>query len=238
MNNKSKFEILFGLKESEISENCLLMPIIPKFLFKKKSLHNIAVGKLYSTIKRSQYTLIHTRVGAGFVGDAVLYLKNTSCKRIILLGSCGVLKDKQGLSLGSFIIPEKSYSFESFSGFLLHNDLHPESYTPDETYKNAFIESIQTKINTGICATIASLKLEEDRYSSLLDLNIDVLDMECSALFSASKATGLKAFSMFWISDIITTSPYYRALDPSATGKINNAIVSSFSLVEDFYNNM
>ena len=86
----NKFETLFGVKESTIKSTCIITPFLRKGLLKDFGIKNFSKGKLYSTGNSELLTLICTGMGAALTGDAVLYLNNTSCKNIILFGSCGL----------------------------------------------------------------------------------------------------------------------------------------------------
>jgi purine-nucleoside phosphorylase len=65
--------------------------------------------------------------------------------------------------------------------------------------------------------------------------NIDVVDMECSAFFSASSYTGLKAMALFYVSDIIKEKPFYKTLKPALKTKLSAAIEKSINLLEAFF---
>jgi purine-nucleoside phosphorylase len=169
------------------------------------------------------------------VGDAVLYLKETPCQNIILFGSCGGVKSKGGLSVGSLVTPFKCYSNESFTQMLLGKDAERNIFYANQELFNSFLK---VNKNSGLrkvtCSTISSLKLEEEMVDSFIRENIDVVDMECSAFFSASSSAGFKAIALFYVSDIIKIKPFYMNLDPVLKEKLSSSIKKASSLLCEF----
>ena len=94
----SNFETLFGLKENQLKSTCILTPFLTKGMLESFNVNEIIKGSPYSCANSDTFTLIKTNVGAPFVGDAVLNLKDTYCSNIILF----VLV---GLVFGYFIAP-------------------------------------------------------------------------------------------------------------------------------------
>ncbi|MFH1578009.1 MAG: hypothetical protein ABIC18_02940 [Candidatus Omnitrophota bacterium] len=228
-----EFEILFGIKGSQVKENCILMPIITKNILKELKLKKLSKGKLYNSGNSRNFTLIHTRVGAGFTGDAVLHLKDTPCKNIILFGSCGLIPYQGNLSIGSLFCPSKCYSSEGFSNTLLKTDkLGSHVFYPDKSLLRSLLNTGQkTGINKAICLTIPSLKLEEEKLSLLIKKGIQIVDMECSAVFAAAKYAGIKTAALFYASDIIKTNPFYLSLTPAQETTLSSAIKKSVSCI-------
>jgi purine-nucleoside phosphorylase len=166
---------------------------------------------LYASLNRPGITFIHTGIGAGLAGDAVLYLKETSCRKMVLFGSCGLVKEKDGLGLGSLVSPCAAYAYESFSDLLAGDDLSRKIAKPDPRALEQFLSAGARQV---VCATFGSLKLEETRRGELSDKGIDVLDMECSAVFAAARHTGLPAAALFFVSDVLTGRQYDQPATP------------------------
>ncbi len=231
----SPFEAIFAIPENEIKTNCVLMPLIPRFLLNELGIKKLQKGKLYSTADTNQFTLIHTKIGAGFVGDVVLYLKDTPCQNLILFGTCGLTGESNNLAVGSLVTPKKSYSLESFTDLLLDNRIPEKTFSPDEDLYHLMYQFLKrTKNNLDIpalnCATIASLKLEEQLVNAFIQKEISLVDMESSAFFSAAQSVRLKAVAMFCVSDIINQQPFYTSL----TKDQENAFVSAFKKAAQF----
>lgn len=204
----SKFENLFGINPNEVKKTCVLLPLTPKGLLKILGIEKLTRAGLYASSQTENATVICTGMGAGLVGDALLYLGETPCQNIVLFGSCGAISKK--LPTGSLVTPKKSLNLESFSDWLFDDNPSPRELFPDKTL-STYLEDFYKDQNIRIvnCATVGSLKLEEERHVWLAKNDIDVVDMECSGLFSASKKCALKALALFYVSDVIKKKPFY-----------------------------
>lgn len=230
-----EFSAIFGIKEPQIKETCILMPLLSKGILDIFRIRDFAHGKLYSSGNSDNFTLIRTGVAPALIGDALLYLKETTCKNVILFGSCGLLVKKQGLFIGSIVTPSQSYAYESFSDLLLNKDTAAKVFFADKDLLNNFL-SVKRKfaIKKVICATCASLKLEADLLPLFKKKEIKIVDMESSAFFSAASFAGLRAIALFYITDIIKKQPFYIDLEPDLKLKLSLAIKSSTSLLCNF----
>jgi len=218
----TKFETLFGLKESEIKNTCVLMPLLPKGSLESLGVKTLSKGRIYSSGNSLSFTLVNTLMGAAFTGDAALYLSQTNCKNLILFGSCGLVKPCKGLDIGSLVTPIECYSMESFSDLLLKNH-NFKAFYPDKALLKSFLKSNEDipEVN---CATLGSLKLEEDYLGLFSEKNIHVVDMECSSFFSAASQKNLKAMALFYVSDIINEKPFYKPLIDEDRVKLSSSI--------------
>ncbi len=218
----TKFETLFGIKKSDIKDTCVLMPLLLKGALEGLGVKKLSRGKIYSSGNARNLTLIVTGMGASFTGDAVLYLSGTNCKNVILFGSCGLIKSEKGIGIGSIVAPVKCISMESFTDILLKNH-GLKAFYPDRDMLGSFLNK-----NKGVkevnCATLGSLKLEEDNLGLFTDKDIHVVDMESSGLFSAASLKGIKAMALFYISDIINEKPFYRPLVDEDHVKLSSSI--------------
>ncbi|MBU0504024.1 MAG: hypothetical protein ABH882_02460 [Candidatus Omnitrophota bacterium] len=228
----NKFQRLFGIKNSQIKRHCLLLPLIPKGSLEELKISKLFPGKLYSCGNNDDFSLIHTGMHAGLLGDAVLYLKDSPCEKIILFGSCGLVSKKNSLAIGSLATPFKCYSWESFSDLLLDPDKEPRNFFADRDFLNDLLDAIQAQ--EAVCASVSSLKLEEERLKILKNKGIEVVDMECSAFFSASESAGIKAAALFYISDIFAKKPFYLDLNPALKIKLSLSIKKTCNLLRVF----
>ncbi|MBU3911188.1 MAG: hypothetical protein KKD90_01220 [Candidatus Omnitrophica bacterium] len=209
----TKFEILFGIKETEIKKTCVLLPLLAKDMLSNLGIKKLSRGKLYSSGQAQDLTVIVTGIGAGLAGDAVLYLEETACQDIILFGSCGLVEPKRDLGIGSLVSPLLSYSLESFSGMLLDKTKDWKAFPPDKGFMERFLNAAgENEIQKVRCATLGSLKLEEGSVDLFREKDIDVVDMECSSVFSASRHIKKKVMALFYITDIINKKPFYIKL--------------------------
>lgn len=220
----TKFETLFGVKESEIKDTCVLMPLLLKGALDEFGVKKLSRGKIYSSGNARYFTLIISGMGALFTGDAALYLSGTNCKNLILFGSCGLVKSGDNLNIGSLVAPVECYSMESFTDLLLKNhDL--KTFYPDSGLIESFLNKNKDVIKVS-CATLGSLKLEEENLALFAERNIQVLDMECSSLFSAASHKNLKAMSLFYISDVVNEKPFYKKSCPEDEARISSSVKS------------
>jgi len=221
----TKFEALFGIKNTDIKANCILLPIITKDILSGFNIKNIPRGKLYGAANMDNCTLIHTGIGPAFTGDAVLYLKDTPCKNVILFGSCGLVNEKSDMSIGSLVSPSVCYSQGSFTDMLLKAEKKQRAFYPDKKlFENFFNFNETAGLKKAACSTIASLKLEEDMVDFFIENRIDVVDMECSAFFSSADFSSLKATALFYISDVIKKAPFYQDLNQPLRKNISISI--------------
>lgn len=214
------FEVLFGIPTQELKKTCVLMPFISKDTLKGFGIRRFVRGKLYGTGNSRDFTLIHSGLGPALTGDAVLYLKDTGCKNVILFGSCGLLTENNGLGIGSLISPLKAYSLESFSRMLSDQDIASDVYYPDKKLLEDFVSVAGSAITQVACATVSSLKLEEERKGAWLKQGIEAVDMECSAFFAAASHSGFRSIAIFYVTDIIGVKPFYQEIGAKDKAKI------------------
>ncbi len=228
----TKFEVLFGIKESEIKNTCVLAPILFKGAVENFGVKDLSRGKIYSSGNAKNFTLINTPVGPAFAGDAALYLADTNCKNIILFGSCGLVKYSSGMDIGSLVTPVECFSIESFTDMLLKNhDL--KAFYPDRTLIDSFLDN-NKDVKKIKCATLGSLKLEEE-YLDLFDKkDIRAVDMECSSVFFAAAHKNLKAMALFYVSDIINEKPFYAKFTPDDKIRLLSAIKTAIKSLCSF----
>jgi len=233
-----KFKALFGIGASQIKENCIIAPILHKGMLRGLKVENFSKGKLYASGNSDNFTLIHTGIGAAFTGDAVLYLKETACRNLVLFGSCGLVEEKNGLSIGSLVAPFKCYEYESFSAILSGRSVSPQVSYPDSHLLESFIKAGKgLSLRKSACATISSLKLEEEMSGVFVKEGIDVVDMECSAFFTAAKHIDMKPLALFFVSDILKTAPFYTDLGPSLKVKISSSLKDAAAFLYQFMKN-
>lgn len=220
------------MRPGQVRKNCILLPCVNKEILASFGVKNLKRGKLYGCADRGDFTLIQTGIGAGLVGDAVLYLKETSSQNVVLFGSCGSLG---GLDIGSLVLPVRCLAQESFTEMLKNRNQESKAFYPDYDLTEAFLSSHQDPLIKKVtCMTISSLKLEEERAMDLKEQGIDVVDMECSALLSAAQAVKLKAFGLFYVSDVVGEKPFYEPLTQKDKKLLQLSIEKSAGMLCDF----
>ena len=235
MNKKDIFKILFGVSPKAVKESCLVMPLLPKKALEYFSARSYIRGKLYGTAQAKNFTLIHAGMHPALVMDVVLYLKESSCKNILLFGSCGLAKERQGFSLGSLVSPFQCLAADSASAILTQPVESLRSYYPEEKFFRSLLKAGEPyKLKSTTCLTTASLKLEEERLERWVNRGVEVFDMELAGFFSAASFSGLNACALFYISDIVKNKPFYLKHDPVLGGKLNQALIDACSLIKEF----
>jgi len=229
----TEFLALFGIKPGEVSKKCILTPLLDKPILSELKIKKLFHGKLYSCAATEDFTLIRTGMGAALTGDAVLYLKDTPCREIFLFGSCGLVAPQQGFSIGSLVAPLECYAYESFSEILSGGSGGTKVFAADRCLLDAFL-SQAPGITAVSCATVSSLKLEENLAAKFIEKGISVVDMECSAFFSASAYLGLRSMAVFYVTDIIKDKPFYTALSREQKLKISTSKTRALKFLRSF----
>jgi purine-nucleoside phosphorylase len=228
----NKFEKLFGIRPGQVRKNCILLPCINKEILAGLGVKNLKRGKLYGCADTGDFTLIHTGMGAGLAGDAVLYLKETSSQNVVLFGSCGSVG---GLGIGNLVLPVRCLAQESFTEMLKNRNQESKVFYPDYDLTEAFLGSDQDPLIKKVtCMTISSLKLEEERATDLRGEGIDVVDMECSAFLSAAQTVKLKAFGLFYVSDVVGEKPFYEPLNQKDKKLLRLSIEKATGMLRGF----
>lgn len=230
-----EFEALFGIPSCAVQRKCVIMPQVPAAVAQAIGLSGFSAGRLYRAAQMAGATVINTRVGAGFVGDAVLYLGQTRCAEVLLFGSCGLCASSRKLRIGSLVSPGKVTGFESFSAMLKGRAGKPVSCGRASFARKALF-AVSGDIADVSCATVASLKCETAYLPEFRKLGISVVDMEASAFFTAADHSGIPAAALFYISDRIGKAPFYLPLKSGNAERLRAgqlagaAIVSKWAL--------
>ncbi|MDP8229755.1 MAG: hypothetical protein P9L93_01470 [Candidatus Gorgyraea atricola] len=222
----SVFQILFGIKDSDVRNTCIFLPLVQKNVLEWLDVKDISKGKLYNSGNSKDFTVIHTGMGPALSGDAVLYLEKTKCQNIIVFGSCGLIKEEKDLNIGSLVTPDKCYSMESFTDMLAG-----EKKEYDLSYPDKILLEKLPEVKKVTCATLGSLKLEEGYRDSFEAKEIQVVDMEASAVFSAASHIGKKAVALFYITDIINKKPFYKGLSATDRLELFSSIKSASNIL-------
>ncbi len=198
------FKNLFGVHAPEIKKTCVITPFLTKGLTRDLGVGDLARGRPFTTGQGEHFTFILSQIGSPLVGDCVLYLQETFCENVILLGACGLIEEKPGLALGSVVTPSRALALESFS-CLVKGRLSDEEWAEaDRPLLDQLKQSAQKAPPREVsCATLGSIKLET-LYREFFKRNgVDVLEMECSAFFNAARHIRARAAGVFYVSDIL-----------------------------------
>ncbi|MFH1995371.1 MAG: hypothetical protein ABIJ27_00045 [Candidatus Omnitrophota bacterium] len=205
-----EFSKLFGVERNTIRKTCLVTPVLSKVMMKALHVERMYPGAVYSTGDNGSFSVVATRIGAPFVGDAVLYLEDTPCRDLVFFGSCGAAKASKKLALGALCIVKKALSQDSFVDILIQRKPSGRFYPDADFYERIVSEDGLSVPVT--CLTVGSLKLEVSYAASLKKERIDILDMETAAFYAAANHSSRRAIALLFVTDILKKIPYYEAL--------------------------
>lgn len=229
--NMENFKNLFGIPANEVQSTCLIVPFLHKGMLEKLNVAQMHRGSPFSAGQGKGFTLIHTMIGATFVGDATLKLADTNCKEIIMIGACGII---QNHSIGSICLVNKAYNYESFTNLVNESQVEPTAtHTDQELYDNFFNE-YSAEATSVDCASFGSILLEEKYRKELIGKNIDVVDLECSAFYSAAKTIKRPALAILYATDIIGETSPFSPLTQENMNTINTAQQKSIDYFLNF----
>jgi len=98
----------------------------------------------------------------------------------------------------------------------------------------SFLKTNNQYVKKAACASVGSLKLEEENTDLFKTKGVQVVDMECSAVFSASKHINCRAIAILYVSDILIEKPFYMKLNKKEELMINSSIKNAVRILCDF----
>jgi len=232
----SAFKELFGVESSTIQKTCVVVPFLMAGLLKNLGIEKLQKGMLYSTAHTDSFSFIKTGISATLVGDAVLHLEDTCCQEIVYIGSCGLVQKTDQLNIGALVSPDKCFSFESFTDTLLQHTDKITTHYPDKPLLQTFLNNnLCINIQTVCGMSVGSLKCEEYYKNYFIEKDIQVIDMECSAVFSAAHRIKKKAVALLYVTDIIGEKPFYKLLEHTDRNKISCTVQAVCELIKTVY---
>lgn len=231
----SNFKTLFGMEPSLIQKTCVIVPFLVPGLLRIMGIDSLKKGKLFATANTDTFTLIKAGIGTLFVGDAVLYLTETACRKIFFFGACGLVKETDRLTMGSLVSPHECMAFEGFTDVLLkHTDKITVHYPDQELYQSFLNTEPGYHIQPVTAMSIGSLKCEESHKGLFDKKGIEVVDMECSAFFSAATSIKRRAVGLLYVTDIIAKKPFFESWEPNDKSRIDHAIQTACAAIQLF----
>ncbi len=219
------FQDLFGIDPSSVSETCVLFPFLRRSLLGGFGVGKLHRGLLYSAASGELCTVVLTRIGPVFAGDAVLHLAGAGCREVIFLGTCGLLSPGLPREIGSLVCPSPWYGQESFSR-LAADDLSPgPRFLPDPELRRALLLAGGLEEEPGPAGvSFGSLSLQEELLPRWRGRGVEVVDLESAAVCAAAARSGVRAASLLAVSDIVGTRPYYSPLTPAERARLDRAL--------------
>ncbi len=209
--NSSKLVSRLGITEDDVTDIVVLAPWWhPDKLYNDFDCKIELLSEEFPEVHRITYhnkSFLHIRsyVGATNVGETVLLLSFTKCKKIIFVGSVGSIS--KDVNIGDLIIPSTSISGEAFSTYMyetihkesLHKEYHPSKKFYDLTILNLEKEKINYKDEK--IYSVDTIVGQFAHIDEILDLGCKAIEMETSALFSACRVAEKECVALLVVSD-------------------------------------
>jgi hypothetical protein len=199
------FKKLFGVEKSRIKPRCILTPLDEVGLFVGAGAAGRARGDYFQVADSRHATLIGTRYSL-LAGDCILHLADSPCRDIYLFNCCGGIE----ADIGTAYSVTRAFAFESFSGMLAGQG-ETGCYHADAGLAGEIASF--SGLPEGTCATVGSLALEPMHLPRFHALGVNCLDMECSAVFAASRKACKKAIALLYVSNSVPDKPWHEQLD-------------------------
>lgn len=176
-------------------------------------------------IEDDSFTYVLTGVGAWNCADTVMALKNTSCKRIMFIGSAGAIE--KDICVGDIVLPDSFIVGEGASRYL-QDDLKTDSFGDVLSISSINYEKIMSiakesaekygvSCHAGRVISVESIYSQFHFISCFLEMGCRYLDMESSAFIASTKRSGLEGVVCFCISDNSTKDQSLVTVDSTLT---------------------
>lgn len=230
----NKFSALFGIDQEKIRKNVLLLPFLPPRVLETFGIKALSNGKPFAAASTNTLSIIRTNIGPQFVGDALMYLKNSPAENIFFLGSCGLFNKKLNAHLGTLVAPKTAYALESFSDIVTQRTPTPSPAHPDEKLLEDFLKTTTLNPLSTVCVSFGSLYFENTYFQTFQDLNADIIEMECAAFFHASHKTGKRAAALLYITDILDEKEFHVGTSPADKKSLADTINQACKAIDLF----
>lgn len=177
-------------------------------------------------MEENHFTYVLTGVGAWNCADTVMALKNTSCKKIMFIGSAGAIE--KDICVGDIVLPDSFMVGEGASRYL-QDDLKTDSfgdvfsvssinYDKIVSIAKEIAEQNGVSCHTGRVISVESIYSQFRFINYFLEMRCRYLDLESSAFIAATKRSGLEGIVCFCISDNSTRNQSLVTVDSKLTG--------------------
>lgn len=228
MNQKNLSKFILGCNLKKIRETVIIAPCWLPDSVGIVSLELIADGscKIWDCkIENSCFTYILTGVGACNCADTVMALSNTSCKRIMFIGSAGSIDNN--VCIGDIVFPDSFIVGEGASRYLqakLNKDTFGMVYNIDQKIYSKLMKITKEEASLlGVSCHFGSVISVESIFSQFrfidyfIELGCKYLDMESSAFIAATKKVGIEGIVCFCISDNVIKDQSLASVDETTT---------------------
>lgn len=216
IDKQTMIKTLFGCEIEDIKEDVIISPIWSLSRFTEKAEKVIKHFKgwyrgVSLTYGGKGITVINSCIGAPLTGDCVIALGYTYCKNILFSGSAGGINNLY--NFGDIVVSDCAVIGEGFSRF--HKKDFREDCFGEEVYgskaladvlfkkSNDYGEDMGVNVYKGkIFSTDSILGENKKSFGFMMEKGCDGVEMELSAVFTASKAIGRNAAGLITISDL------------------------------------
>ncbi|MFH1038397.1 MAG: hypothetical protein V1789_07005 [PVC group bacterium] len=220
-----RFQALFGIDPAAVRETCVLIPFVTRSILRDFGIGRMNRGRLYSSGVGPDWTLIQTRIGPVFAGDAVLHLKSTPCREIIFLGTGGLFREDGPRRIGSLICPSVWYARESFTELAIGKDSPVIEVFPDPRLRRSLIRAAGLE-EDGDSAGVSfgSLELQAGERDIWRGRGAEVVDLESAAVLAAAGRINRRAAALLAVSDIVGARPFDRQLSRDEKTRLQQSL--------------
>jgi len=248
MYEKIKKEIMlekhFGCSLEDISRNVIISPIwqLSHFMERAESVIKEFKGwykGVTLSYKGKPVTVINSGIGAPMTGDCVIALGYSQCENIFFSGSAGAIDEK--LNIGDILVCNEAVIGEGFSRYHsgnIYTDCFGNVVSGSEELAQIMIQkaviaahSLGVSVHKGRVFSIDSILGENKKsFDYMISKECDAVEMEVSAVFTASKSIGRNAAALIVISDLpLREKSLFEGIEENDELKFKN---SSYHLPE------
>jgi uridine phosphorylase len=191
--------------------------------------HDIQVYVLHE--EKENICLVQSPIGAAAAAQVLDTLVNCGCKKVIAVGSCGVLAD---LPENAFIVPTRALRAEGTSYHYLpasrYIDLDPE---PIAVIEQTLKKHDLPFVTCTTWSTDGFFRETRDMVRYRLEEGCSVVEMECAALAACSRKRGAQFGQFLFTADSLANVHEYDARD-FGTGSHQKALLLGLDILRAY----
>lgn len=191
--------------------------------------HDIKVYVLHD--EKEDICLVQSPIGGAAAAMILDTLINCGCKKVIAVGSCGVLAD---LPENAFIVPTKALRAEGTSYQYLPASRYIElDKEPIDVIEKTFKKHGLPFVTCTTWSTDGFFRETKDMVEYRLKEGCSVVEMECAALAACSRKRGAKFGQFLFTADSLANVHEYDARD-FGTGSHEKALLLGLDILREF----
>ena len=191
--------------------------------------HHIKVYVLHE--EKEDICLVQSTIGAASAAQILDTLVSCGCKKVIAVGSCGVLAD---LPEDAFIVPVKALRAEGTSYHYLPASRYIElDQEPIEAIERTFRKHDLPFVSCTTWTTDGFFRETKDMVKYRLEEGCSVVEMECSALAACCRKRGAKFGQFLFTADSLANVHEYDARS-FGTGSHEKALQLGLDILRDY----